>query len=137
MASQLMKREVMFVLILALFLVTISFINATEESQVEDAYTCLETRINQTGCSTLNFDEKVFSYLAAGECGSELSSENLSNQCWPKSGCKIKSTAQAILALNKKANTTKAENWLLTQTAIPTNIDWFLEIESSWWSNFL
>lgn len=129
MASELMKREVIFILMFIFFLVSISFIYATEESQVEDAYSCLENRINQTGCSSLKFEEKVFSYLAIGKCGNELSLENLSNECWPKSGCTIKSTAQAILALNKNANTTKAENWVLRQTAIPQTIDWFLEIE--------
>lgn len=124
-----MKREVIFILIFILFLINIYPVYADESQQVEKAYSCLETRINQTKCSSLNFEEKVFSYLASQTCGSELSLDNLSNQCWPKSSCKIKSTAQAVLALNKKVNTTKAENWLLSQKAIPTGIDWFLEIE--------
>lgn len=124
-----MKREVIFVLMFILLLASVIFIYASEEQQVEKAYTCLETRINQTKCSSMNFEERVFSFLADGQCAVELSADNLSGQCWPKSGCRVKSTAQAILALHKKVNTTKAENWLLSQTAIPTGIDWFLEIE--------
>ncbi len=119
----------MFVLMLILFLQFFLVVSAAEEDQVESGYSCLESRINQTGCTNLNFEEKVFSYLATGECGSQLSADNSSNQCWPKSGCRIKSTAQAVLALNKKTDTTTAENWLLRQTAVPSGIDWFLEIE--------
>lgn len=126
-----MKREVVFVFAFILFLVFTSLIYADEQQQVQNAYSCVENRINQTGCSSLSFEEKVFSALATGKCMSELSKENLSNQCWPKSGCTIESTAQAILALNKRANTTKAENWLLSQNSTPPDIDWFLEIESS------
>lgn len=131
MASQSMKREVIFVLMFTLLL-SLQFllpVSAAEEEKVELGYSCLETRINQTGCSSLSFEDKVFSYLATGECGSELSADNSSNQCWPKSGCRLKSTAQAILALNNKVNTTLAENWLLRQTASPSGIDWYLEIE--------
>lgn len=130
MASEHMKREVILLLVFTLFLISLSNIHAADElAQVESAYTCLDSRINATGCSSLKFEEKVFSYLASGDCGNELSLENLSNECWPKSGCTLKSTAQAILALNSNANTTKAENWLLRQTSSPTNIEWFLEIE--------
>jgi hypothetical protein len=129
-----MKREVMFIFIFVFFLLSVSLIYASEEDQVQKAYSCLETRINQTNCSTsFSFEDKAFSFLATGDlrCQKEIMLQNLSNQCWPKSGCDVKSTAQAILGLNvKEINTTKAENWLLTQTAIPTDMDWFLEIES-------
>lgn len=124
-----MKRGVILVLIFILYLQFLFVVSALEEDQVELAYSCLENRINQTGCSSLNFEEKVFSYLTVGKCGEQLSLDNSSNQCWPRSGCKLKSTAQAILALNKKVNTTSAEKWLLRQTAVPTTIDWYLEIE--------
>ena len=119
-------------------LISISLVYASEEEQVEKAYSCLEGKTNTTAkCSALSFDEKVFSLLATGNCQNETSRANItSNQCWTdlinSNSCKIKPTAQAVLALNeKKVNTTKAENWLLTQTAIPTEMDWFLEIESS------
>jgi len=126
-----MKREVTFILIFMFLLLSVSLISASEEEQVEKAYTCLENRINQSNCSALSFEEKVFSLLAVERCQNEVMLENLSNNCWPKSSCKIKSTAQAVLALDTNGvNTTKAENWLLMQTATPTDMEWFLEIES-------
>ncbi|MCX6750150.1 MAG: hypothetical protein NTZ83_01715, partial [Candidatus Pacearchaeota archaeon] len=124
-----MKREVIFILIVVLSLVSLSLIYASEESQVEDAYACLATRINQTGCSALSLEEKAFSSLADGECMNQLSADNSSNRCWPKSGCTVKSTSQAVLALNSRIDTTAAENWILSQTATPQNLEWFLEIE--------
>lgn len=119
-----------------MFLVSVSFIYADDAQQVENAYTCLQNKIDQSiNCSTFSFEEKVFGVLATGECINALSKSNItSNQCWATTGstCNIKSTAEAILALNRneKVNTTKAENWLLKQTASPTDIYWFLEIES-------
>jgi hypothetical protein len=126
-----MKREVIFLFVFIFALIFIPLIYADELQQVEDAYDCLSTRVNQTGCSSLSFDDRVFTALASQECMSELSADNSSNQCWPKSGCRIKSTAQAILALNKKTDTTKAESWLLSQTSVPSGLEWFLEIESN------
>lgn len=131
MSSQYMKRSVMVACVFILILISLSLIQASEQEQVEKAYTCLENNINKTGCSALSFEQKVFSLLAVGKCKNETMLENLSNQCWPKSGCRIKPTAQAILALSENGvNTTKAESWLLTQTAIPSEMDWFLETES-------
>ncbi len=130
-----MKKEGVFLLIILVF-TTLSLpylspiISAADEDKVELAYSCLEAMVNLSGCSKLTFEEKAFSYLAIGKCGTELSADNSSNRCWPKSGCKIKSTAQAILALNKRLDTSAAERWLLDQSAIPTGIDWYLEIES-------
>ncbi len=125
-----MKREVIFVLVLVLFLMSLYPVYADEASQVEDAYTCLSSTVSQKGCSALSFDEKVFSNLASELCTQELLADSYnSNQCWPKSGCKLKSTSQAILALEDEIDTEKAETWLLQQTSTPQNIDWFLEIE--------
>ena len=119
------------------FLISISLICASENVQVEKAYSCVESKINQSNCSTgFSFEEKVFSLLATGnlKCQNATMLENISSPtslCWPKSGCKLKPTAQAVFALNEKVNTTKAENWLLAQNSTPTDMDWFLEIESS------
>jgi hypothetical protein len=133
-----MKRGAILFIFLISIIFILPFVIATEEQQVEKAYSCLDTRINQTNCSTgFSFEDKVFSLLATGniKCQNEVISQNLStltSVCWPKSGCDIKSTAQAVLALDENGmNITKAENWLLTQTAVPANMDWFLEIESS------
>lgn len=125
-----MRKEVVVFVFLLSIIFFLQAVSASELTQVEKAYTCLENKVNLTKCSSLTFEERVFSLLATGLCQKEVSSDNLSNQCWPKSECKIKSTAQAVLALNKKTNTTKAETWLLSQTSVPTELDWFLEIES-------
>ena len=128
-----MKREVIFIFAFVFFLVSASFIYASPEEQVANAYSCLESRINATGCSAIPFEDRVFSALADGKCMLEVSKDNSTTStfvCWPKSGCTLKSTAQAILALNQRVNTTKAEDWLLSRTGIPDQIDWFLEIEA-------
>ncbi|MGY4884956.1 MAG: hypothetical protein ACP5NZ_05245 [Nanobdellota archaeon] len=124
-----MKRELIFVLVFILFFGLTTSVYAAEIAQAEEGYSCLESRVSQTGCSALSFNEKLFTNLAIEECTSELSSESSSNQCWPKSGCTIKSTAQTILALNDEIDTTTAEKWLLSRTAIPTTMQWYLEIE--------
>ncbi|MFH1503675.1 MAG: hypothetical protein ABIE36_03385 [Candidatus Diapherotrites archaeon] len=126
-----MRKEVIVLVFLLSIMFLLPLVLADELTQVEKAYTCLENKINLSKCSSLQYEERVFSLLATGLCEKEVSADNSLNQCWPKSGCKIKSTAQAVLALNKKIDTTKAENWLLSQISTPKEIDWFLEIESS------
>jgi hypothetical protein len=127
----LMKRGAVIFALVFLVILFSPMIFADELSQVQKAYNCLEGKINSSKCSSLTFEEKVFSLLATGKCKSEVIADNLSNQCWPKSGCTIKSTAQAMLALDEEVNLTSAENWLLSKTSVPSDIDWFLEIESS------
>ena len=43
----------MFVLVFSLFLVSVILVYASEESQVEAGYSCLDARLNQVGCSGL------------------------------------------------------------------------------------
>ena len=101
------------------------------DSKVEKAYTCLTNSIDEKTCTSLSFEEKVFSLLAVDKCESQILSEAKNGECWPSSGCKLKSTAQAILALsNTGSETTKAESWLIAQNMTATDLDWFLEIES-------
>lgn len=127
-----MKKLVILFSILLLTFAIFPMVLADEETQVKQAYQCLKNKINSTGCSStsMSFQERVFSLLAVEKCEQEVISDNSSNQCWPKPSCDLKSTSQAILALNEKINTTTAENWLLSKTSAPTGIDWFLEIES-------
>jgi len=107
-----------------------------EQSKVDKAYECLEKKIEDNGCSELSQEERIFSLLAVKECKSDVI-ENSKNdeECWSKSSggeCDIKTTAQAILALDKTGTKTdKAENWLFLQNATSIDLDWFLEIESS------
>jgi len=99
--------------------------------EVNDSYACLENKV-EGNCDSLSSEEKIFSLLAIGECKEDVLDDSEDNECWPSSGCTIKTTAQAILALdNVNANVEEAKSWLLSQNTIPANIDWYLEIEST------
>lgn len=130
-----MRKKVFLFGILIVFLMFILPLvfadeNDTEQSKINMAYNCLEEKIKDK-CSSLSCEEKIFSLLAVQKCKDELVKDSLDNKCWPKSDCKIKTTAQAILALNEAGNSaTEAETWLLSQNKTPPDIDWYLQIES-------
>jgi hypothetical protein len=108
--------------------------NLTEENQkVSEAYSCLQSEISERSCASLSTDEKIFSLLSIGKCQSELiASSSNSGECWPSGDCDVKTTAQAVLALdNVNVNTAKAKSWLLAQQETPAELQWYLEIESS------
>ncbi|MCK5149812.1 hypothetical protein KAJ87_02710 [Candidatus Pacearchaeota archaeon] len=124
-----MKKRGIFVgILIALLILNISFIiaaeNATDQkSKIDKAYDCLELKVKDR-CSSLSTEEKVFSLLAIRECKDEVLSDS-------KYMTDSKSTAQAILALNKVgADTSYAEEWLISQNATPSNLEWLLQIES-------
>jgi len=108
-----------------------------DNCKVDNAYTCLENVTEEIGCGNLSLEQKTFTLLAIKDCEDELTSDSQKdsdddNLCWPDTGnCRIKSTAQAILALdNVNTNTDEAEDWLLSQNTTPTSLQWFLQIES-------
>jgi len=105
--------------------------NSTEESKIDKAYTCLENKTSGK-CSSLSTEEKIFSLLAVNQCQSELAAASLNSQeCWPSPSCSIKTTSQAILALNDKgASTQKAQAWLNSKNTTPSELVWYLEIET-------
>ncbi len=134
-----MKKGVLFCflfvfLILAIFPSVNAAVNATSEQQkIDKAYSCLNSKTNSSAlCNALTPEEKIFTLLANGQCRNEvLSSSSNNGECWPSGNCRIKTTAQAILALNNVGvNTDKAQSWLLNQTRGTTDLSWFLEIES-------
>jgi len=138
-----MKKSVLFTIFIIL-LFSISFINAQENATndtitgdttaIDDAYDCLTGKVSGK-CSTLSVEEKIFSLLAIGECKDELLTDSLSaGECWPKSpSCKLKTTAQAILAYDKTTiDTTPAEEWLISQNTSPPDVSWYLQIDSSY-----
>ncbi len=126
------KRGMIFAFLFCLLFLG-SFVtaaNSTTQTIDEKAYACLEAKV-ENKCSTLSTEEKIFSLLTIERCKTELMSDSSNSECWPRSNCKIKTTAQAILALRHvNADTVKAENWLLAQTGTSSDIDWFLQIES-------
>jgi len=122
----------LFISILALTIVSAQ--NTTEEK----AYNCLKGKV-QNKCSSLTAEEQSFSLLALSdnsavqsECKTALKNKGSNNECWPSTSCKIKDTALAIIALdNIVDDTSKAETWLLSKTKTPSELEWYLEIESS------
>ena len=125
------KGGVSFVLLISLVFL-ISFVASANETTTtnEKAYSCLNSLVSGK-CSSLSTEEQIFSLLSIEACKTEVVSNSLANQCWPSTGCKIKTTAQAILALKHvNTDTSEAENWLLTQKANYPDIDWFLQVET-------
>ena len=142
-----MEKKGVFLCILILMLFSISFALADNDSadltigdsedlndnaKVTLAYECLEDLVEERTCDKLSLEEKIFTVMAIGDCKSELKDESKSNECWPKSGCNIKSTAQAILALDRAGSSTSdAEDWLISQNQTPSEIIWYLQIDST------
>ncbi|MCK4647601.1 hypothetical protein KAT24_01575 [Candidatus Pacearchaeota archaeon] len=125
-----MRKKVLIVSLM--FLIFCAYLAVAQDATVsEKGYDCLETKVAGK-CSSLSPEERIFSLLAIDRCKSEVVADAKDDECWPASGCKIKTTAQAILALNSVGtSTTKAENWLLSQEISPPNVDWLLQIEST------
>ena len=131
-----MKKGVLLAVFITL-LISISFIAAQENvtidtsaDKIDKAYECLKDRVVGK-CDTLSIQDQIFALLAIGECQSEVMADSLSREAWPKSGPKLKTTAQAILALDKTTiDTTPAEEWLLSRTSSPEDVVWYLQIES-------
>jgi len=129
-----MKRAVILFGFLFLLMSILPLALADEQTQIDDAYSCLNDKLNSSGCNGLSaFEERVFSLLSLGECYEDVARENSSNECWPRNNCGIKSTALALTSLynyNEDYNTTPAEDWLIENKIIPEDIEWLLEIDS-------
>lgn len=133
-----MRKKRLIVLIFALLLINTQLILAEltpeqEQTQVEEAYNCLENQIDTTDCSRVTVPEAIFSLLSINKCLNRVESEAQGDmECWPKNNCDIKTTAQAILALDAQGiSSENAEEWLLNQNKTPTNLDWYIEIDSN------
>jgi hypothetical protein len=134
------KRVLLSMILLSLLFImpfTLSENNGTIEiddsdisnSQIKKAYDCLENRVDDECSSSL--EDNIFTLLAIKKCKEDVLDESTNNECWPKSSCKIKTTAQAILALNKVGTeTNEAEKWLISQNKTSSEVIWYLQIES-------
>ncbi len=125
-----MKKKVFFgFVILTLLIFPFVFAVQNETTQVQKAYACLNNTINTKGCSQLSTEQQSFALLSEGKCEAALLN-NSNGESWNHGD--IKTTAQAILALDSVGkNTTKEENWLLAQNKTFSNFNWFLEIDNS------
>jgi len=102
------------------------------QTKIDNAYDCLTEMIEDKDCSKLSLDEKIFSLLSVKKCKQEIIEEKNQNlECWPESSCKLKQTAQTILALKEtNSDTGEAEEWLLAQNQSPTELKWMLQVET-------
>lgn len=129
-----MKKEVILVAILCLVLIApLAFAIEVDEGKIDEAYNCTKQKVDDITCSELSLEEMFFSALAIKECKSEiLNSFHETYGCWPSTSCDAKLTAQGILALQRfNYDTETIEDWLITQNTTTSDIDWYLQIESS------
>jgi hypothetical protein len=125
-----MEKKVLGIF-LFLLVFSIFFVSADNSTVQDKAYSCLTNKVNNN-CASLSTEEKIFSLLAIGQCKSELVSDASNGECWPSSGCTIKTTAQAILALSKvNSVNSQAETWLSNKNITFTGMDWLLQVESN------
>jgi hypothetical protein len=107
-------------------------------SRVDLAYTWLSGKVSPWPAG----DDGAFALMALsydgilGQKGKDalIASSKNNGECWPSSGCNVKSTALAIIALNMIGyDTLKAENWLVSkkQSYVDTLSQWNLQIDSS------
>lgn len=110
------------------------------ETKINDAFECLENKTIGKA-SSVSFEELIFTILASPKSSvlSEYKTELISRkqsvsddqECWPKSSCKIKETALALIALSHLGeNTEKVEEWLLSKNKTATEITWLLQEDS-------
>src|SRR3989338_8176828 len=133
-----MKKTGVILVFLLFTILAASLISAANETIDEKAYYCLEGKVSGK-CSTLSLEEQQFSLLALAyntnlqeECKSSLLNKSLNNECWPSPSCKNKDTALSIIALsNINVATGTAENWLMSKNKTSSNLEWYLEIDSS------
>lgn len=138
-----MKKAGVVILTLMLFLQFFSMALAQDELTSEGelaqtteslGYQCLEERVKGQ-CSTLTFEEQVFSLLAlaynseiAQECSGTL---DTSRDCWPAGSCNLKDTALTTLAISRiGADTSKQEAWMTSKVKSADKLIWYLEIDT-------
>lgn len=147
------KREyVILALIIAVLFLSLASVIAENETEsqtsasavnltgFEKSYDCLKSKLQEKQYAGLTAEELAFSILAMGYEGNiqaklvdELEKQKSSSaECWPGSGCTLKTTAQVLLAYHHIGkNTDGIKNWLSNQTSAPSGISWYLQIDTN------
>lgn len=122
-----MKKRVLSGILIILLIFSLSFaIAATNATDVDKAYKCLEGKVKDKCASLSSPEERIFSLLAIGQCKDTVLSDVTSYMS------DTQFTAQAILALTKaNTNTADADAWLISQNKTTDTINWFLQIVSN------
>lgn len=133
-----MKKGVILFFVALLFIYPVfaqsssSSSSNVNSSKISLAYSCLEDSIDEKGCDKLSLKEQIYSLWAGGHCKSEVLDEAINDECWPSvkdsNTCDIKTTAQAILALNGNS---RAESWLQSKNSTPNELNWMLQIDGN------
>ena len=124
------KRVVEFLILASVILAASSVVSQTEED-INKAMLCLDGKV--AAASSLSLQEAVFASLAGtpdSKLASTINSQKSSSaECWPKTGCKIKDTAQVVIAKNAlDEDTSGAVQWLLSKKGSATGLTWYLQI---------
>jgi hypothetical protein len=136
------KKRVLWCLFFAVsVLLSLSIISAADNATGFDkSYNCLKTQIDAKGVSTMTPEELAFSLLALSSdktrqdaLKDELEKRKSSTDaCWPAGGCTLKDTALVMLAYNNiNKDTDSIKNWLMNQSGAPTDLVWYLEIDTN------
>lgn len=142
------RADPIFLFLTVAFIATLSILqislvyaaeNTSSAEGLDKAYSCLENLVKETGYSKLTSEEQAFALLALGydstiqgELRTALASSSNDNRCWPSDNCKLKSTALALISLkNINQATNLVENWLLEKTTKPSDLNWYLQIDTS------
>lgn len=110
-----------------------------DTAMVTKAYTCLKNKVAAAdNCESLSAEEQALSLLALAydetsqkNCQAALNKFSNNDLCWPSTGCRIKDTALAILARNYIGqDTVDSEQWLLGKNMTPSDLIWYLQIDT-------
>ncbi len=127
----------LFLLVSTLLIISLtSSVYAQNQSKVDNAYRFLENEVKK-GWGTP--EENSLAILALRNFDSALARQGADNlisnsqngECWPKDGCEVKETAQALVALGELGrDTSKIENWLEDQQILAEQGgEWLLQLE--------
>ena len=130
-----MKKGALLILATFLFFVApvLAAENDTTSDSIQKAYQCLQNEIGNKSSSALSLQEAIFSMLALGDepkLRDKIESERSSSDCWPKASCRLKETAQVLLAYDRaNRDTTQIEEYLTDHNGSTTDLSWFLMID--------
>ncbi len=134
------KRGIVFILILAILLIT-TLVSAANETGIDKAYSCLRSQLGDDCGDTKSTEQSALSLLAIAhdsgkqsDCKSSLNNKK-SGDCWgttSSANCDLKSTALAVLALDNIGSSVEDYiEWLLSKEKLSKDLDWFLEIDTN------
>ncbi|MBI5148471.1 hypothetical protein HZA33_02210 [Candidatus Pacearchaeota archaeon] len=133
-------KGVFLLLILISLTILFSFASVSaavnETEQVNMAYNWLSSTLNgkwqNLSVEDISYGLLALSYddVLATQGKNALDAKSNASTCWPASGCKVKDTGLAVLALTKICvDTSKAEEWLMSKNSTPTDLVWYLQID--------